>query len=212
MNTLPNSVTTVPDPELEALPEPRRPGRTLTLVTLVVTALAAVLLAFGLRHDLAYALGGSRPEEIGALERVRPEQGLANRFVRADGVLSATVAVRYRRPLESGSYRLAELAGNPSIWVQVRVPEEMEGPHFVAPTSFVGRLLPLEDGGIRLQGLGHAMQVASGGRDVAGAWLLLDDESPASLRYVLGVEVLLLVFASFNAWALVRLLRPVKDG
>ena len=180
-------------------------------ITLLLTALASLFVAFGLRHDLRYALAGGKPDDLGALDQVRPTPALSNRYVRAEGTLSAT-AVRYRRPLEAGSYRLAALAGNPAIWVQVRVPEDMEGPRFVAPTSFVGRLLPLGDGGIRLHGLGQAMRLASGGQDLTGAWLLLDDESPASLRYLVGVEVLLLAFASFNVWALVRLLRPVKGG
>jgi hypothetical protein len=212
MTIAPASSMSSPDPELEALPEPRRPGRSLTLLTLIVTGFTALLVAWGLRHDVSYALGTPRPLELGSLEKFQPRPELANRFVRAEGALSATVAVRYRRPLESGSYRFAQLADNPSIWVQINVPEDLEGPHFVAPTSFVGRLLPLSDGGLRLHGLEHAMRIASRDTGIDGAWVLLDDEAPASVRYLVAVALLLSAFALFNVWALVRLLRPVRDG
>jgi hypothetical protein len=181
---------------------------------LAMSAIAALALAYGLRHDVAYALSSGPPAELGDLTRLSRASlpALRNRWVRAEATLSPTVAVRYARPLEAGSYRVAQVSGQPNVWVQIRVPADMEGPHFVPPTSFMGRILPLAAGGVRLQGVERAMQLASGGRDVSDAWLLVDDEAPHGLRWSLGVVSLLIGFACFNVWGLVRLLRPVHDG
>ncbi len=197
------------DPELESLPAPRRPGRRLTLVVLCVSALCSLALALGLWPDARYALQSGRPVDVGNLSQI--SAGASPGWVRAEGELSVSEAVRYRRPLERGSYRLARAAGNDRIWVQIRVPENLEGPHFVPPSSFVGRLLPFSQAGLRYRGLSEA---ASGvaGETVADGWLLIDGESPSSIRWVLGLVGLFGAFTLFNSWALVRLLRPVRDG
>lgn len=201
----------LPDPELEALPEPRRPARTLTLLTLALCACAAVAMSFGLRHDVVYALRSDEPRDIGALETFTPSPEYANRWVRASGALLAEPAVSYHRPLEPMTYRLSRVAGNPRVWVQITVPEALEGPHFIPPTSFVGRLMPVTQGGIRARGLLDAMSAAAGATPVEGDYLLIDSESPRSLRWVLGLVALFACFAVFNLWGFVHLMRPVRD-
>ncbi len=198
------------DPELEALPEPRRPGRRLTLVSLAVTSVASLAMAAALAKEVAYGLITTPPVDIGSLVSVSPTGELANRWVRAEALLGTAGAVRYGRPLEADTYRLAPVAGNSKIWVQVRVPEGMEGPHFVPPTSFVGRFLPVEGAGLRHGGLRESVE-ASGAAMPEDAWLLIDGEAPATTRWTLGVLVLLIGFAGFGAYGLYRLLRPVKD-
>jgi len=200
-----------PDPELEALPEPRRPGRRLTLVTMGLTASLSLAMAFAVRGEASYSLRTGAPTELGNLTEVEPRPELANTWIHGDGLLSGTRAIRYGRPLENGSYRLAPIAGNDRIWVQVRVPEGMEGPRFVPPTSFVGRLIPASRAGLRHSGLVDAAEDAHIGKLPDGAWLLIDGEAPATTRWALGLIVLFVGFAAFNIWGLVRLLKPVRD-
>src|SRR5690606_18430963 len=140
-------------PELEALPEPRRPGRRLTLLSLSATALASLAMVVALSDDVSYSVKGALPTDLGELVDVTPTPELVNSWVRGEALLGTSGAVRYGRPLESDSYRLAPVAGNSKIWVQVRVPAGMEGPHFVPPTSFVGRFIPAADAGLRHSGL-----------------------------------------------------------
>lgn len=199
------------DPELEALPEPRRPGRRLTLVSLAATSVASLAMTAALGKEVAYGLISTPPVDIGSLVSVSPADELANSWVRAEALLGTSGAVRYGRPLEADTYRLAPVAGNPKIWVQVRVPEGMEGPHFVPPTSFVGRFLPAEGAGLRHGGLRGSVADAGGSAMPADAWLLIDGEAPATTRWTLGVVLLLLGFASFGGYGLYRLLRPVRD-
>jgi len=201
-----------PDPELEALPAPRRPGRTLTLVVMSLTTLLAVVMVWALRGEVSYALVKGAPTSLGNLAELAPRRELANTWVQGEALPSATHAVRYARPLEPGSYRLAPVAGNDRIWVQMRVPEGMENERFVPPTSFVGRLVPLSDVGIRYSRLPDAAARANDGKPVPDGWLLVDGEAPATTRWALGLAVLFLGFAAFNVWGLVRLLRPVEDG
>ncbi|MBK7579987.1 MAG: hypothetical protein IPI67_07240 [Myxococcales bacterium] len=202
-----------PDPELEALPAPRRPGRTLTLVTMAVTAALALVMTYELRGEASYSLREGTPTALGNLTELTPRPELANTWVQGEGLMGSTHAVRYSRPLESGSYRLAPIAGNDRLWVQVRVPENMEGPHFVPPTSFVGRMVPLSAAGIRHSGLKDAAERAvQGGKLPADAWLLIEGEAPSTTRWALGLVLLFVAFAAFNVWGLTRLLRPVEDG
>lgn len=199
------------DPELEALPAPRRPGRTLTLATMSLTAVLALVMVFAIRGEAAYALVKGSPTPLGNLTGVvelRPE--MANTWVQGEALLGSTRAVRYSRPLEQGSYRLAPIAGNDRIWVQVRVPDGMEGPRYVPPTSFVGRLIPFSQAGIRHGNLTEAATRASGGKTPKDAWLLIDGEAPSTTRWSLGLLALFLGFACFNVWGLIRLLRPVE--
>lgn len=194
------------------MPEPRRPGRRLTLFALALTALASLLMLYGLRHELVFALRGGPPLDVGAMASFQPAPEHENRFVRGEGSLTRGAAVRYRRPLEPVSYRLAQVADNPRIWVQVTVPEELEGPHFVPPTSFVGRLVPMSSAGLRMRGLREAMARTGTAEDVDRAWLLIDAEGPNTLRWAIALAVLFIGFAAFSLWGLVRLLVPVKHA
>lgn len=200
-----------PDPELEALPEPRRPGKRLTLVTLAATALTSLAMTIALSKEVAYGLGSSAPTDVGALAQLTPTSELSNSWVRGEALLGTRGAVRYGRPLESDTYRLAPVAGNSKIWVQIRVPAGMEGPHFVPPTSFVGRLIPAADAGLRHGGLRESVLEAGHEEMPADAWLLIDGEAPSTTRWALGVVALLLGFIGFSVYGLFRLLKPVKD-
>lgn len=201
-----------PDPELEALPEPRRPGRRLTLVAMALTALAALAMAVTLRGEARYSLESGPPIELDDLTQQKPGPELENRWVHGEALLGTSGAIRYGRPLDGDTFRLAPVAGNDHIWVEVRVPEGMEGPRFVPPTSFVGRLIPFSRVGVRHQALPQAVESAGGTQVPSGSWLLIDGESPASTRWSLGLIALFLGFAAFNLWGLYRLVRPVRDG
>jgi hypothetical protein len=201
-----------PDPELVALPAPRRPGRKVTLVTMAITAVVTLAMAFALRGEVRYALESGPPNEIGNLTELTPRADLANTWVHGDALLSSQHAIRYKRQFDRATgFRLAPVAGNEKIWVQVSVPEGMEGPRFVPPTSFVGRLVPMSDAGLRHSGLGDAVEYAKAGNVPADAWLLIDGESPVNTRWALGLFALFLGFAAFNLWGLFRLLRPLKE-
>ncbi len=199
------------DPDLEALPAPRRPGRWLTLLTMSVTLVLSLLMALALRGQAGYALSTTEPHDLGYLARLTPDAQLANRYVRGEALLSSDNAVRYSRPMQDDSYRLAHVAGNPQIWVEVRVPDGMEGPHFVPPSSFVGRFVPLSKAGLSHTDLRDAV-TSTGGKVPADAWLLQDGAAPRGSRWALGLMALFIGFAGFNAFGLYRLARPVRDA
>ena len=202
------------DADLEALPSPRRPWRKLTLVVMSLTLLGSVALLLALGGELSFSLGGGTPHGIGELARFAPQSSDANTWVQGEGELEIGGAIAYRRPLESDSYRLSRVSGTQKLWVQVRVPRDDDDPdhkRFVPPTSFVGRLVPASHGGVRLSQLGSA--IAEAGRPAlpGDAWLLIDGEAPSTTRWTLGVAMLLVGFAAFTAFGLLRLLRPATD-
>lgn len=175
------------------------------------TALFALWLAFGLRGELAFTLRGGTPNDIGELSHIARERLAPNTWVRAEGALREDAVARYTRPLESDPYRLAPVDGNPSLWVELRVPTDTDGDHFVPPGSFVGRLVPAHAAGLRYRALAEAAREA-GHAMPADAWLLIDGEAPSGTRWVLGLELLLIGFAAFNVAGIARLARPVRDA
>lgn len=199
-----------PDPELLALPAPPWQERAFTLGMMVVTSVAAIALGFALRGEVAYALAGRVPQDIGDLARTTPTAALANHYVRASGLLSTASAIRYERPMEGDSFRLAPIAGNPKVWVEIRVPEGMEGPKFAPPTSFAGRLVPMAQAGIRQAGLPSRVAEAGLGPVPADAWLLVDGASPRASRWSLALLALLGYFAVWNVVGLAKLVARPK--
>jgi hypothetical protein len=199
------------DRDLTDLPEPRRPWRRLTFAVMALCAACALALSVNLVPELVYALGDRKPVELGELERLRPGRDHHNRWVHAEGALSSDRAIRLRRPLESDSYRLAQVEKNPNLWVQVRVPSGDETPQFVPPNSFVGRLISVTDVSVRQQGLREAVDGAGFGPMGDNAWILIDGEAPNGLRWVMGIVALLLAFAVFNVVGILRLARPIRS-
>lgn len=202
-----------PDPELVELPPPRRPFRRFTLACLALTLVGSLGLIVSLRGDIAYALVTRGIVDEGSLESFHPAAAHANQWIRGEGALSEIGGLRYERPLESDSFRLAPLAQNPKLWIQIRVPQGYENDHFVAPTVFAGRLVPFSSLGLRYNALDEAPAGAGWQADhlPKDAWLLVDGESPASSRWLFGLVALYASFAGFAAWALRSLLRPVPE-
>src|SRR5689334_17638783 len=199
------------DPELEALPEPRRPWRRATLGVLAVTALSALALAWSLGPLVTYAARRGGPEELGPLTGVQLAGRSATAWVHTTGALSPR-SLEYRRPLDADRYRLVQAEEQPALWIELRVPNGIEPEHYVAPNSFVGRLTPLYHAGIRHTALPGAIESVFGKAPPRDAWLLVDGESPATTRWAPPLSALLIAFAIFNVWGLLHLLRPARPA
>jgi hypothetical protein len=199
--------------DLGELPAPRHPFRRLTFATMVGTALFALLLIFALSREVAYSLRTGAPMDVGELGHLTPGIELSNTWVRGEAALETDGGVRYKRPLDRDTYRLVRVENNPRLWVQVRVPydpSDPEGARFVPPTSFVGRMIPVERAGLRHSALATALAESGRGKFAEDAWLLIDGESPASTRWTLGLVVLFVLFAIFNVAGVIRLARPAR--
>ena len=193
------------DPELLALPQPPRNGRTLSLVLMSVTALFAIVLSAGLFGDVRYALSSSEPDDVGSLASLVPGPGTSNRLVKAEGALEPSAAIRYDRLLENGSFEIAPVAGNRKIWVEMRVADGLA--ELPPATTFVGRLVALDSIAFRIRSFWMAARVAP---EAAGAWVLLDGATPASFRWALALFALLALFAGYNLAMIARIVRPVR--
>lgn len=200
---------TAADPELLGLPIPRRPWRRATLVSLSLTAAAALFLFFRLLPDARYAAMGGQPVELSALEALVPGSQLETPFVHAQGALSPE-AVGYRRPLDADRFRLARLVENPRVWVELREPAGSLGEHFLPPNSFIGRLVPMSDAGLRHGWVSAALKKSGQAAPDDGDLLLIDGESPSSNRWVFALLAMLLGFAGFSAFGVKRLLTKIQ--
>jgi hypothetical protein len=193
------------DPELVALPLPPQNGRTLSLALMTVTALFATVLSAGLFGDVRYALSTSEPDDVGQLAALVPGPSTGNRLIRAQGALEPSSAVRYDRLLENGSFEIAPVAGNPKIWVEMRVPETSTS--LPPTTTFVGRLVALDSVSFRIRSFWMATRLIP---DAASAWVLLDGATPASFRWAVALFGLLALFAGYNLAMIARIVRPVR--
>jgi hypothetical protein len=198
------------DPELLSLPRPPRVQRTLSLVLMTVTALLALVMTLALAGDVHFAFVSAVPDDVGNLMHFVPDTSMQNRFVRGTGMLSAASAIRYDRPMERDSFRLAPLAGNDKIWVEMRIPEGVEAAQFVPPATFVGRLLPMHSAAFRYRGLGRSIREVTGAAVSDDAWVLVDGATPTSSRWTVALAALFAIFAAYNLVTIARIVRPVR--
>jgi hypothetical protein len=204
--------SSVVDPELAALPAPPRREKILAVSLMLFTALASAAMAWTLRSEVAYAFSAAVPADIGELTTVQVSSLQPGAYVEARGLLGTYGAVRYSRPLEGDSFRLQPVAGNPKIWVEIRIPEGLEGPRFIPPTSFAGRLAPLKQAGLRHSGLSSSVRSQTSVEVPGDAWLLVDGASPRASRWAVALFSLFVFFAFWNLATTARVLRRVGDG
>jgi hypothetical protein len=192
---------------------------------MALTVVAAAWMAIALLGEARYAVMPSQPFEVGDLTSLHPGSvhdggdpqtpasgDLGNHYVRASGLLATSGAIRYGRAAEGDSFRLAPVAGNPQVWVEIRVPEGFEGPRFVPPTTFAGRLVPFAKAGLRHAGLAKAVASQTDTTIPPDAWLLIDGASPRHSRWAVALTLLFAGFAAWNVAGVARVLARVRDG
>ncbi len=200
------------DPELLELPDPPKRERTLTVAVLALAALLSLAMVFALRRDVAYALRGGAPADVGDLHAASAE-GLAaqeNRLVRAEALLGAAGGIRYERPFVDDTFRTLPVAGRPDVWVDVRVPAGQESGRWEPPRTFQGRLVRFGAAGPRHRGLAGAIERTTHAEVPAGAWLLVDGEAPEDMRWTLLLAATFLGCAAWNLLSIRRIVRRVK--
>lgn len=199
------------DDDVAKLQPPRRTARAVTVVVMAMTALAAALLAWGLAGEARYGLGENKALDLGLLATAELGEQHEERYVRARAMLDGTMAADFRRPFEPNGYRIAlakaGTAGD-ARWVVYSVPPAMAGPRLVSPTLVAGRLARVADLGPRYRGLAASLKDLTG-VDQSAAWVLVDGANPQGASWVVGLEVMLLVFLAFAATSIVLVLRRV---
>ena len=208
---LPPLQTSEPDPELLALPAPPKRERALTIALMVLTSIAAGLLAWSLRSEASYALASGAPRDMGELSKLGLDPSMGNSYVRGGALLGTQGAIRYGRAAEGDTFRLAPVIGNDKLWVEIRVPEGFEGPRFIPPTQFAGRLVPFSRAGLRHASLRGAVVDKTEVQIPADGWILVDSSSPRASRWALAFVGLFAGFAVWNLFGAARLLARVRD-
>jgi hypothetical protein len=206
------AVRTELDPELLALPAPPRRDRTLAVALMLLTAVASIAMCWALRGEVSYAFSRAVPSDLGELSSVQLSSVPPGTYVEARGLLGTSGAIRYSRPLEGDSFRLQPVAGNPKLWVEIRVPEGMEGPRFIPPTTFAGRLSPIQSAGLRHAGLARSVHAQTSVVIPADAWVLVDGASPRASRWAVALFALFGFFAFWNVFNTLRIVRKVSDA
>lgn len=198
------------DPELLALPDPPKKGRTATLLLLALTAVASLAMVFVLRRDVAYAFVPASPADLGDLRTAEQAfRANENGYVSAHAMLGAAGGIRYERAFAADTFRALPVAGRPDVWVEVRIPRGQEGGRWEPPRTFSGRLVRFDATGPRHRGLRSAIGAVTDQAVPAGAWLLVDGEAPAASRWSAALALLFFAFAVWNVTAITKLVRRV---
>src|SRR3954463_3086251 len=103
------------DPELLELPDPPRGERRSTLLVMGLAAVASAAMAFALTRDAAYALRATSVTDLGDLAQTPTSAFVSNSFVEGKGQLAGAGQLRYERPFESDSYRIAHVSGRNDV-------------------------------------------------------------------------------------------------
>jgi hypothetical protein len=161
------------DPELEALASSHaQSGARALFLVRVVSIVAAALLALSLRHDLRYALASANPIDLPGNASTDQLRGASHQYVSIAGIPGGVGAIDYRRAAPSGLYRLAPLVDRPEILVELRLPNGVDSSRFVPPTSVQGRLVPIDEAGVRFGDARGLLERATGHGVPANAFLL----------------------------------------
>ncbi len=148
-------------------------------VVRVVSVVAAALLAFALRHELKYAMAPAGPTEIATSTSSAELEKLSDHLVTLKAVPGMVGGVDYRRPTMAGVYRLAPLVDRPNVYVEMALPAGVDPSRFVPPTALRGRLVPLDDAGVRFQSARALLEHATGKPVPAKAFLLEQGAEPS---------------------------------
>ncbi len=198
------------DPELLGLPDPPKREQRTTVLLMLVAALASGAMAFSLTRDAAYALKAPGAADLGDLALTPSSAFVSNQFVQGHGRLGGAGALRYERPFESDSYRIAPVAGRSDVWVEVRVPAGEESNRYVPKTEFSGRMVRFAEAGLRHRGLRGAIEDRTGQQVPDGAYLIVDGQSPGGSRAFALLWAMFVGFAIWNVVTIARLLRKVR--
>lgn len=168
------------DAELEAIAGDRQRRSTTAISAVRVLAiLAAATLAFALRHDLRFAFASHSPIELSTTASAGELDAASHQLVALKGIPGGVGAVDYRRPASSDLYRLAPLVERPDVYVELRLPEGLDPTRFVPPTSLRGRLVPMDEGGVRFADARGIIERATGHGTPAKTWLLEQGAEPS---------------------------------
>ena len=168
------------DPELEALAASHAESGTRALLLVrIVSIVAAALLAFALRHDLRYAFASAQPIDLAANATTEQLRGASHQYVSLAGIPGGVGAIDYRRAARGGVHRLAPLVDRPDVFVELRLPDGVDPSRFVPPTTVQGRLVPLDEGGVRFGDARGLLERATGHAVPANAFLLEAGAQPS---------------------------------
>jgi hypothetical protein len=198
------------DPELLELPDPPRRERRSTLTLMAITAIASAAMAASLTRDAAYAFRSASATDLGDLGVTPVSALVSNELVQGHGRLAGVGALRYERPFESDSYRIAPVAGRSDVWVELRVPSGEESNRFVPKAEFSGRLVRFGDVGLRHRGLRGAIEDRTGQKVSKDAYLVVDGQMPSDARAFALLWAMFVSFALWNVVTIFRLVRKVK--
>lgn len=172
------------------------------------TAACALLLAFLLRLDVAYAFTPAGASAVGDVLSADRAALPTNRLVRIEGAPMASNAVFFRRALGGGEYVTFSLAGQRDVWVQVPV-EEGERMRALSQHSFEGRLVRVGDLGGRFDAVSAYLSGTLHQPIDDSAYLLLAGERPSNAWWAIALVALVLSFVAIDAYLLVRWFRPL---
>jgi len=196
------------DPELLALPAPPRARAAATAGLMVGVIALSGLLMWGFRGDLQYFLSGATaPVDLG--EAVNLDRVPENEYVTVRGLPKAASAVRFRRIVKGGTYRVYPVMEQPALFVQSFVEDGTRVGRRPRHGEYTGRIVSFSEARGGYDAIAAFLRRDMSVEVPENAWILMAGESPRDYAWVVVLYVLLLAFIVTNGILLYRHVRPV---
>ncbi len=196
----------IEDAELIALTAPPKGSRTVTVALMGAVVAASLALVLSFRADLAYFFKRTDAVVLGEAINLDLARVESNSYASVSGTPMASATVRFERPLEGEPYLVFPLAGQRSVFVQVRGGTLEE--RSLARRDFTGRLVSFRDLGARMAVVREKF-VALGIAASPDAVVLIADETPGTNGWVLALVGFALLIIAIDLALIVRWFRPL---
>lgn len=191
------------DPELLVLPAPPTGRRSLVLVMMALVAVAAMALAFAVRHDVAYFFASSEVTDLGDVRELDPAALEGNTTVRVEGTPMLSRAVRYRKVLTGEEFVVFPLAGQRTVYVQVE-----DNARSVGRGEFAGRLATFNQLGGRFNTV--EQELSNLHLPVSGeSFLLVADRTPGGSAWAFFLALFCGLVVLIDLVLILRWFRPL---
>ena len=193
---------------MSVVPEPPRARRRVSLGSLFLIALLSFGLAYLLLPEARFALSPPEPVDLGNLATADLEDHHSD-WIEGEA-LTDSQAVAFQRRGTKGSFRLAQLKSRPELWVLLHAPALKSAESYVPPRHFSGRLLRVEDAGLKEAPVIGLIKDEARKRHAEAIFVLLEGESPRSLRDSLLAAILFALLGLICLGCVVRLVSRAK--
>ncbi|MEZ4257271.1 MAG: hypothetical protein R3A78_16400 [Polyangiales bacterium] len=175
---------------------------------MAITVVACIVTIFSLRADLRYFVANSSPRVLGEASHVQSNRLSPEKYVNVAGSPMLAHTVEYRRAVSGARYVVFPLAGQRTIFVEMRA-EDAENPERMAKREFTGRLVTFGELGGRYGEVANYLSDSMSLPVSSETFLVREGESPKACLPSFLLALLCALVIAMNLVLFARWFRPL---